>query len=304
MKVAIMGSGGIGAYTGGRLAAAGADVAFIARGAQLAAFRETGLTIRSPRGDAHLPRVSATSDPADVGIADIVIFSVKLWDTETAAEAMLPMVGPSTLVVTFQNGIDSADILSKYVGREQVVRGAYYISAHVASPGVVEDTGMENRMMIDGLGGDDRLVAFKAFCDAATGLVCEFARPEIDFIWQKFVGLTAFSGSTALLRKPIGAVCGNPVTRGFLEDLVTETAAIAFARGVRLPATIAETVFGNLTRLAPGAYASMAMDVMHGRRLELSWLSGRVHKLGEDLGIATPAHTAVYRGLILHETGQ
>jgi 2-dehydropantoate 2-reductase len=299
-----MGSGGIGAYTGGRLAAAGADVAFIARGAQLAAFRETGLTIRSPRGDAHLPRVSATSDPADVGIADIVIFSVKLWDTETAAEAMLPMVGPSTLVVTFQNGIDSADILSKYVGREQVVRGAYYISAHVASPGVVEDTGMENRMMIDGLGGDDRLVAFKASCDAATGLVCEFARPEIDFIWQKFVGLTAFSGSTALLRKPIGAVCGNPVTRGFLEDLVTETAAIAFARGVRLPATIAETVFGNLTRLAPGAYASMAMDVMHGRRLELSWLSGRVHKLGEDLGIATPAHTAVYRGLILHETGQ
>ena len=132
MKVAIMGAGGIGAYTGGRLAAAGGDVTFIARGAQLAALREAGLIIRSPRGDAHLARVLATSDPADVGIADLVIFSVKLWDTEAAAEAMLPMVGPKTLVVTFQNGIDSADILSKYVGREQVVRGAYYISAHVA----------------------------------------------------------------------------------------------------------------------------------------------------------------------------
>ena len=303
MKVAIMGSGGIGAYTGGRLAAAGMDVAFIARGAQLAALRDTGLTIKSPRGDVHLPRVSATSDPAEVGIADLVIFSVKLWDTEAAAEAMRPMVGPDTLVVTFQNGIDSADTLSKYVGRQQVVRGAYYISAHVASPGVIEDTGMENRMMVDGLDGDARIASFKASCEAATGLVCEIARPEIDFIWQKFVGLSAFSGSTALLRKPIGAVCGNPVTRSFLRDLVTETATVASAKGVRLPPTIAETVFGNLTRLAPGAFASMAVDVMHGRRLELAWLSGRIHKLGEELGIATPAHTAVYRGLILHEMG-
>lgn len=304
MKVAVMGAGGIGAYTGGRLAAAGGDVTFIARGAQLAALRETGLTIRSPRGDAHLARVSATSDATDVGIADLVIFSVKLWDTEAAAEAMLPIVGPKTLVVTFQNGIDSADNLSKYVGREQVVRGAYYISAHLASPGIIEDTGTENRMMIDGLEGDDRLTSFKASCDAAVGLVCEIASPEIDFIWGKFVGLTAFSGSTALLRKPIGAIYGHPVTRSFLRDLVTETAAVAFAKGARLPATIAETVFGQLARLAPGAYASMAVDLMHGRRLELAWISGRVHKLGEELGMATPAHTAVYRGLVLHEMGQ
>lgn len=303
MKVAVMGAGGIGAYTGGRLAAAGEDVAFIARGAQLAALREKGLIIHSPRGDVHLARPVATSDPAEVGPVDLVIFTVKLWDTDEAARAIRPMVGPDTLVVTFQNGVDSADMLAKHVPREQVVRGAYYISAHLATPGVVEDTGMENRMMIDGLDGDGRVAAFKLACEAATGLVCEIARPEVDFIWGKFIGLTAFSGATALLRKPIGAVCGHPVTREFLHDLVAETASVAFAKGARLPATIAETAFGNLTRLAPGAYASMAVDLMNGRRLELPWLSGRVHRLGEALGIATPAHTAVYRGLVLHEMG-
>jgi len=299
-----MGAGGIGAYTGGRLASAGEDVVFIARGAQLAALRERGLTIQSPRGDVNIPHAFATSDPADVGVVDLVIFTVKLWDTEEAAGAMLPMVGPKTLVVTFQNGIDSADMLSRYIHREQVVRGAYYISAHLASPGVVEDTGAENRMVIDGLQEDERLLLFKASCNAAIGLGCEIASPELDFIWQKFVGLTAFSGSTALLRKPIGVVCGHPITRSFLHDLVTETAALAVAKGVGLPATIAETVFVNLTKLAPGAYASMAVDLMQSRRLELPWLSGRVHQLGEELGIPTPAHTAVYRGLVLHEMGQ
>jgi 2-dehydropantoate 2-reductase len=304
MKVAIMGAGGIGAYTGARLAAAGIDVAFIARGAQLAALRETGLTIRSPKGDMHLKRPFATSNPAEVGPVDFIVFTVKLWDTETAAEAMLPMVGPDTLVLTFQNGIDSANLIARHVDARHVVRGAYLISAHVAAPGLVEDTGTDNLMTIEGLGGDERLAAYKAACEAATGLVCQIAPPGLDFIWQKFIGLTAFSGSTALLRKPIGAVCGHPVTLEFLRDLVTETATVALASGAMLPANIAEGVFDHLTRLAPGSYASMAVDLMHGRRLELPWLSGRVHQLGAELGIPTPAHTAVYRGLVLHEMGQ
>ncbi|RYE08187.1 MAG: 2-dehydropantoate 2-reductase [Hyphomicrobiales bacterium] len=304
MKIAIMGAGGIGAYTGGRLAAAGQEVAFIARGAHLAALRETGLTIRSGRGDVHLPHVTATADPASIGVVDLVIFSVKLWDTESAAQAMRPMIGPQTLVVTFQNGIDSADLLARYMPREQVVRGAYYISAHVARPGVIDDAGVENRMLIEGLGGDARIAAFKAACEAATGLVCEIADPAVDFIWRKFVGLTAFSGVTALLRKPIGEVWAHPLTRGLLKDLVTETATIALARGVHLPPDVAEVAFGQLGKIAPGAYASMAVDLLQGRRLELPWLSGRVHALGAELGIPTPAHTSVYRGLVLYEGGR
>ncbi len=252
----------------------------------------------------ELESVTATSDPAEAGVADLIVFGVKLWDSETAAAAMLPMIGPKTLVVTFQNGIDSADILARFLPREQIVRGAYYISAHIAAPGIVADTGAEARMVLDGRDGDARVLAFQAACAAATGLTCAIADPQLDFIWQKFVVLTAFSGSTALLRKPLGAVYGHPVTRAFLRDLVDESAAVAFARGAQLPANIADVVFERLTTWAPEAYASMAVDLMHGRRLELPWLSGRLHQLGLELGIPTPAHTAVYRGLVLYEMGE
>lgn len=140
-------------------------------------------------------------------------------------------------------------------------------------------------------------------CDRAVGLVCELANPKVDFVWQKFIVLTAFSGATALIRKPLGAVYGHPVARDFLHDLIAEAAKVAFAKGARLPPGVVEAVFARLTSWAPDASASMAVDLMHGRRLELPWLSGRVHALGQELGIETPAHTVVYRALVLHEMG-
>jgi 2-dehydropantoate 2-reductase len=303
MKIAVMGAGGIGAYTGGRLVASGTDVGFVARGAQLDALRQKGLTIISPRGDALIERVAASDDPQKIGVSDVVIFTVKLWDTESAAEAMKPMVGPDTLVLTFQNGVDSVELISRHVPRDQVVAGTYVISAHLASPGVVEDTGAANKMVVDGINGDPRIAAFKALCDASVGLECEIADPETDHVWEKFIVLTAFSGSTALLRKPIGEVVGHPVTRQFMRELLQETTAVALAKGVRLSPNIAERLFEGLSNWSPSAFASMAVDLMLRRRLELDWLSGRVHHLGQELGIPTPAHTAVYRGLVLHQHG-
>jgi len=242
--------------------------------------------------------------PAEVGEVDIVIFCVKLWDTEQAGRALAPLLGPQTLVLTFQNGVDTADILSLHIDRERIVPGCYYISAHIASPGVIEDFGAEARMVLDGLNNDPRLLAFKDACDQATGLTCQLTDGSVDHLWQKFIVLTAFSGATALLRKPLGAVVDHPETRAFLRDLVDEAAAVAFAGGKRLPPNVADTVFDKLSTWSKDAFASMAVDLMQGRPLELRWLSGKVHQLGIELNIPTPAHTAVYRGLVLYEFGQ
>lgn len=298
-----MGSGGIGAYTGGRLAAAGVDVGFVARGAQLAALREKGLTILSPRGDVRLGPVRASDNPADIGVADVIVFSVKLWDTDTAAQMMKPMVGPDTLVMTFQNGVDSAEMIARHVPRKHVIHGNYFISAHLAAPGVVDDTGPTNLMVVSSRDAGTRLAGFKEICDRAVGLIFEISDADEDLAWSKFVGLTAFAGSTALMRKPIGEIMSHPETRQFVRDLLDEAAAVAFAKGIRLPPDAADRRFSLLAQWAPNASSSMAVDLMHGRRLELPWLSGRVHQLGIELGIPTPAHTAVLRGLVLHEMG-
>lgn len=302
MRIAIMGAGGLGSYIGAQLAAADADVGFIARGPHLAAMQVDGLRLESPNGDLHINPVRASSDPVEIGQSDIVFFAVKLWDTETAAAALAPLVGPDTLVVTVQNGIDSANLLARHIPAQQVVAGGAYVSVHMLRPGVIGMTGT-CRIIMDARGGDPRLAAL-ASLGTPSALGWQLADNAASVLWQKFCTLVAFSGATALTRMPLGAVRNNPETRAILDGLANENLAVARAAGHPLSPEQEAATWHVLNTHPDDAVASMAVDLSHGRRLELPWLSGRVHQLGLELGVPTPTNTMVYRALLLHVNGR
>ena len=303
MRVAIMGSGGIGGYVGGRLAASGNDVAFIARGAHLAAMQTEGLRVKSPAGDLHLRNTIAVERPKDIGPVDVVVFSVKLWDTDGAAAMLQPLMGPSTRVITFQNGIDSAGMIGRHVPLEAVVQASIYISALIEAPGVVRHPGGPDRLVVDRKGGDAVVAAFHAACRASVGLTCELSDAIDIVLWEKFVRLTSFSASTGLMRSGIGPILANLEARAFVAALLDEALAVAAAEGHALKPGFRDDALAFFAGFPRGNRASMTEDLLHGRRLELPWLSQRVHELGKKHGIPTPSHTAAFRALGLYVNG-
>ena len=303
MRIAIMGAGGIGGYVGGRLAQAGLDVAFIARGPHLAALRSVGLRIISPFGDAHIDPVSATDKPEEIGPVDVVVFAVKLFDSESAAAALAPLVSPSTRVVTLQNGIDSVDIVSRFVARAQVIGGVIYLIASMSAPGVITSGGGVNQVIIDDGGNDPVVAAFAAACRQAPGFTLQTTANIITVLWEKFISLRGFSGATALMRSTIGPILANPESRAFAEQLFAEGCTVARAAGIALSHDYAHRIMALWRTIPAESRSSMAHDLEQGRRLELDWLSGRMHNLGIYYGIPTPAHTATYRALKLHADG-
>lgn len=298
-----MGAGGVGGYVGARLQAAGEDVAYIARGAHLAALLRGGLRLESPEGNVKLASVSASDDPAKIGPVDLVLFAVKLWDADAAAASLSPLLAAHTRVLTLQNGIDSVATLSRHVPPSQVVGGVIYLSAHIRQPGVIASPGGLHRIIADAAGGNPVMARFFEACGRATGLEADATHDIDGAIWEKFVVLAAVSGATALLRASMGPIIANPDTRAFLRQLLDEGAAIAAACGHAMASGIAATMLERIASMPPSFRSSMAEDLEHARRLELKWLSGRMHELGLLRGVPTPAHTAVYRGLVLHADG-
>ncbi|OYT93820.1 MAG: 2-dehydropantoate 2-reductase [Burkholderiales bacterium PBB3] len=304
MKIAIMGSGGVGAYVGARLQDVGAEVHFIARGAHLKALQTDGLRIEMPGKDLHLPKVAATDQPADVGPVDLIVFAVKLWDTEAAALQMQPMVGPNTRILTLQNGIDSLDLIRAQHPNAVVLGGVIYVSAVIDRPGVIRSPGGFHRIVMDRHGGDAIAAELAALADKSSGLDVVLADDAQTVIWEKFIALSSFSGATSLLRARIGEILANAETRAFLRDLLTETMAVGLAAGIRVRPELEDESVAKLQTMPPSFRSSMSEDLERGKPLELRWLSGRVHALGLELGVPTPAHTAVYRGLVLHAGGK
>lgn len=303
MKIAVMGAGGVGGYVGGRLAAVGEDVTLIARGSHLAALRENGLRIESPHGDADLPDINATDDPADVGPVDLVLFTVKLGDTAAAAAMMGPLLGPETRVLTLQNGIDSKETLSATVDAARISWGIIFVAAQITAPGVIGSPGGLCRIFCDRLGGDRVLAAFGADCDRAVGLEAVLSDDAARDVWFKFVGLVAFSGATTISRLPIGAVFETPATLAFMRQLLDEGIAVAGAKGLDFGTADAAKIMGLYEGQPYGHKSSMLVDLERGRRLELPWLSGRVSELGRQFGIATPANDAVVAALAAYVDG-
>jgi 2-dehydropantoate 2-reductase len=306
-----MAAGAVGGYFGARMADAGHDVFFIARGANLEAIRKNGLTIESVHGDLHLAKVNVTDDPKSVGPVDIVLFAVKLWDTETAAGLAKPLVGPETRLITLQNGVDSVERIAPILGAAQTVGGATYIATTLAAPGVVRHTSAFAKMRFGHARNqaqvqkptDEKLEAFVNAAKAAKLDIDISADIERER-WEKFIFLTAMAGATATLRSAIGPIAADPDTRAFFHALMQEAYAVGRARGVTLePAYVDERMNFVMTKVEPGMKASMAHDLERGNRLELDWLNGKVRDLGRELDIPTPASDAVFTALKLHRMG-
>ena len=305
MKIAIMGSGGVGGFYGGRLANAGGDVAFIARGAHLAAMREHGLTIdNAPHGHVHVPRVTVTDDPATIGVADVVLIAVKLWDTDAAVHAVAPLVGPKTAVVSLQNGVIKDDILRRAFGEAAVIGGVVYVATTISRPGVIRQTGTMERCILGEYDGrrSERVEALHGALLHA-GVKAEISDDIRRTLWEKYVFLVGLSGSTTTMRSTIGPIREHPQTRAFLYELIREAAAVGRAHGVDLPEDFAEQRLAFGDTLAADMTSSMHHDLNSGNPLEVPWLSGGVVQLGQQVGVPTPANRAVWDILALQASG-
>jgi 2-dehydropantoate 2-reductase len=295
MRVAVMAAGAVGGYFGARLAQAGHEVFFIARGAHLAAIRENGLKIESTLGDLVLKDAKATDDPASVGPVDLVLFAVKLWDTEKAGEQTKPLVGPDTRVVTLQNGVDSVERLAPILGDAATISGATYVVTTIAAPGVIRHTGTFARIRCGRLDGRaDSVLAGYVDEMKAAGLDITLSDDMLTDLWKKFVLLTGTSSITASTRQTLGVIRDDPDMRAFLFKLMDETIAVGRASGIKLPADFSAELERSVAGFAPAMKASMANDLDNGNRLELDWLAGKVVALGRKLGVPTPAQEAVY----------
>jgi 2-dehydropantoate 2-reductase len=306
MKIAVMGSGGLGGLYGGRLAHAGYDVTFIARGAHMSAMKEQGLLIENDeQGEIRVARPNVTDDPAAVGVVDYVLLAVKLWDTDAAVSAIRPMVGPRTVVISLQNGVIKDDILRREFGEDAVVGAVAYVATHVARPGVIRQTGSMQRLILGEYDGQQSPRA-QQLLDAMlrAGIQAAISDDIRRTIWEKYVFLVGLSGTTATMRSTIGPIRQNAQSRAFLYDLLKETVAVGRAHGVRLPSDYADDRLAFLDTVPATMTSSMHHDLEHGNRLEVAWLSGGVVELGRAVNVATPANRAVWDILALHAGGR
>ena len=295
MRIAVVGAGGVGGGYGAALAKAGADVTFIARGAHLAAMKSAGLKVLSPRGDVHLVPTQATDNPAGIGKVDFVLFCVKLWDVESAGQAIKPMIGPDTAVITLQNGIDAHERLIPILGERAVMPGVAHISASITAPGVITQVGAFTRMVFGELDGrrSQRGEAFLAMGGKA-GIEGTFSDAILTPLWMKFILLASNAGMMSLARQPIGNLRDDPDMRPIFMAAYREVIAVGRAKGIALPADAEDKVVDFTAHAPPAMKASMAVDLERGNRLEVPWLSGKVVELGRHYGIPTPTHAMLY----------
>jgi len=301
MKIAVVGAGGVGGYFGARLAQGGEDVHFLARGAHLAAMRERGLRIRSVLGDFDLRPADthATDDPADIGPTQVVLFTVKSYDTDTASASLAPLLGPDSVVISLQNGIDNEEKLAARIGSGHVAGGAAYIFATIAEPGVIRHTGGPARIVFGELDGrrTARLEAFLAAC-GRSGIDAHLVDDIRAALWTKYILICAQSGLTAATRQPIGVVRETPPSWKLFRQVLEEGVNVARAEGVAVPDDLVERTLTNMAALPPNLYSSLYDDLVAGRRMEVETLQGELARRAERAGVPAPATSALYAVLL------
>jgi len=298
MRIAVIGTGGIGAPYGASLAKAGADVTFVARGAHLAAMRENGLRIEGDRGETHIRPARATDDIAGIGTVDFVLSCVKLWDVEQAAEQIRPIVGPHTAVIPLQNGIDAAERMIRILGDEPVMGGMAFVTGTIVAPGVVRQTGTYQQMTFGELDGrvSERGQRLRDLCEAA-GFEGVLSSDIMVPVWQKFLLLVPLSGLNALTRLPLGKWREDADLVDLYEAALHETVAVGLAEGVRLPPDSVDKTLATMRSMPSHHTTSMGNDLLRGNRLELPWFAGKVAELGRRHGIPTPVNGFIYAAL-------
>jgi 2-dehydropantoate 2-reductase len=304
MRIAVVGAGGVGGYFGAKLARAGASVVMLARGAHLEAIRRDGIRVRSvPEGES-VAKVEAVDSFAGQPPVDMALFCVKSFDTRSAAEALRPVVGPSTGVVSLQNGVDNEETLDELLGRGVALGGAAYVFAGIASPGVITHT-FAGRIVFGEMDGraTERATRLR---DALAGAAVpvELASDIRRVLWEKYLLISAQAGMTAISRCPAGVLRETPESWRMYRLIVEELAALARASGVALAADVVDTVMKQAAAIAPDAYSSLHHDLVHGKRLELEALHGHAVRLGERHGVPTPMVLAVYAALKPHVAGR
>ena len=298
MRIAVVGTGGIGGPYGASLAKAGADVTFVARGAHLAAIRDNGLRIEGDRGETHIRPARATDDIAGVGTVDFVLFCVKLWDVESAGEQLRPIIGSQTAVVPLQNGVDAAERLMPILGQDVVMGGTAFVTGTITAPGIIRQTGTYQRMTFGELDGQPsaRSHRLRDLCEGAgfEGILSPDIRVPL---WEKFILLVPLSGLHALTRLPLGMWRDDPDLLALYEAALRETVAVGLAEGVLLPPDCIENGMAQMWSMPAHHTTSMGNDLLRGNRLELPWFAGKVVELGRHHGIPTPVNGFIYTAL-------
>ena len=304
MRIAVVGTGGIGGPYGASLAKAGADVTFVARGAHLAAMRENGLRIEGDRGETHIRPAQATDDIASIGTVDFVLFCVKLWDVENVGAELRAIVGPGTAVVPLQNGIDAADRLVPILGPDAVMGGTAFVTGSIAAPGVIRQTGTYQRMTFGELDGrlSERGQRLRDLCETG-GFEGVFSADIRVPIWEKFILLVPLSGLHALTRVPLGRWRDDSEILALYEAALRETVAVGLAEGVRLPDDSIEKGVAMMRSMPAHHTTSMGNDLLRGNRLELPWFAGKVVELGRRHDIPTPVNNFIFTALKPHING-
>lgn len=298
MKFAIMGAGALGGYFGIRLAQAGHDVALIARGAHLAAIQKGGLRLRSPKGDAHVTHLLATDTPAEVGPVDIILFMVKNGDVESAGQAIAPMIGEDTMVVTCQNGISAWQRLGAIIGAGRVVPGVARIPGEITEPGLITHTAPLDMLIFGETDGyESGRCSALAVALKAAGTSPVVPNSILHELWSKFCGQAALASLTTLTGQDIGPLRDTPESARLFKDAMRETWTVGRAVVPDLPEAVLETNWKFITLLPPTMHASMLDDLRNGKPLEHEYLSGDVVRLGRQHGVPTPIHDVLYAAL-------
>ncbi|MBN1453350.1 MAG: 2-dehydropantoate 2-reductase [Anaerolineales bacterium] len=299
MKIAIMGTGGVGGYYGGLLAQQGHDVTFIARGPHLKAIQENGLQVKSIHGDFHVKPAQATDDTGQIGPVDLVIFCTKTYSTDKAAGQIRPLIALDTTVLPLQNGIDAADRIGAVLGMKHLIGGVTWISSAVEAPGIIKQISQFRRVVLGELDGrvTSRVQAIhRAFEE--TGITAELSENILKILWTKFVFISTASSLGALTRLPIGEYRSIPETRAMMTSLMREVEAVAGAQGVELDKDVIQKSLDFIDNAAPQIKPSMQLDVEAGRRSELEAMIGVIGRKGRELGVPTPVADTVYASLL------
>lgn len=303
MRIAIFGTGGVGGYFGGRLAEAGEDVVFMARGEHLRAIQTGGLRVDSVLGDFTIQPAEASDDPAHVGPVEAVLVCVKAWQVAEAAQAIRPMVGPETMVVPLQNGVDAPGQLAAVLGWERVLGGLCGLIALVAGPGHIRHTGIDPYITFGEWDNrrSERVERLRQAFARAKGVLVDVPADIKAAMWRKFLLIATWSGVGAVTRAPIGVLRSVPETRELLAQSLQEIYNVALAHQIALPADAVSQTLAFIDTFPPHGTASMQRDMMAGRPSELASQNGAVVRLGREVGVATPLHSFIYHSLLPSE---
>jgi len=308
MRIAIFGAGAVGAYVGGRLAQAGEQVAFLARGDHLRALARHGLRVDSPQGDFVIQPWLATDDPTQVGLVDVVVVGVKTWHLPEVARALPVLVGSHTCVVPLQNGVEASAQLAEVMGARAVLGGCCRIMSARVAPGHIQHRGSLDPALLVGEVDNRCSARVEALCQALNraGVATIIPSDIQAAVWQKFLQVAAFGGVGAVTRAPVGILCSLPATCALMTQVMQEIVAVAEAQHIALPADVIPATLAELTQFPQGGTNSMQRDLMNGRPSELEAHAGAVVRLGQALGVPTPVNTFLYHSLLpleLHARG-